>query len=127
MEKEIHLSRLEPELAAALLAGCERLDPRACTGQADIEAMAQRGQCFAATAPDAQAVYVVHVLNGTAWIAAAKGAGPVDWTALLLPIVEAQAKGCAQIAFQTARPGLVRRARRQGYEVGGWILRKKLQ
>ena len=126
MEKEVHLSRLEPAFAAALLAGCEPLDASGRTGPDDIHAMTRRGQCFVATAPDAQAVYVITVENGIAWVNAAKGAGPLDWSALLLPIIEAQAKGCRAVAFQTKRRGLVRRATRQGYKVTGWILNKEL-
>lgn len=127
MEKTLHLSRLEPSLAAALLAGCERLDATGQTTRDDIPRMTQAGQCFVATTDNAQAVYVVRVANGVAWVSACKGAGPVDWSALLLPTIEAQAKGCAAVGFQTARPGLVRKAKRQGYEVAGWIMRKRLQ
>lgn len=126
-QKEISLSRLEPRFAAQLLAGCERLDASGRTGPGAIERMAARGQCFAATAPHAKAVYVVTVENGIAWISACKGAGPVDWSALLLPVIEAQAKGCAAVGFQTARAGLVRKAKKQGYAVTGWILKKELQ
>ena len=126
-QKEIILSRLEPEFAAALLAGCEPLDASGRTGPGDIARMTASGQCFAATAEQAQAVYVVQVKNSVAWISATKGAGPLDWSALLLPIIEAQAQGCAAVAFQTARPGLVRKAARQGYQVAGWILKKALQ
>jgi hypothetical protein len=126
MEK-VFLSRLDPALAAQLLAGCARLDPRGITAERDIPAMAARSQCFAATAGDSQAVYLVRVENGVAWIDAAKGYGPADWTALLLPTIEAQSKGAASVAFQTGRPGLVRRALRQGYAVRGWIVGKDLQ
>lgn len=89
--------------------------------------LASSGQCFAATAEQSQAVYVIQIKNGVAWVAAAKGNGPQDWSAALLPIIEAQAKGCAAVAFQTARPGLVRKAQRQGYAVTGWILKKPIQ
>lgn len=126
-QEKIHLSRLEPRLAAQLLAGMESLDASGRSGPGDIDAMTRRGQCFAATATDSQAVYVVTVENGIAWINATKGAGPVDWSALLLPVIEAQAKGCAAVGFSTMRPGLVRKAKRQGYQVTGWILKKTIQ
>lgn len=93
----------------------------------DMKAMTRAGQCFAATAADSQAVYIVKVKNGVAWIDACKGFGALNWSALLLPIIEAQAKGCASVAFQTARPGLVRQAKKQGYTVTGWILKKSIQ
>lgn len=126
MEKKVHLSRIKPEFAAALLAGCERLDPAGRTGLGDIEALTARGQCFVASALDGQAVYVLDVHNGVAQITACKGSGPVDWSAVLLPTIEAQAKGCKAVTFQTKRRGLVRRAEKQGYRVTGWILTKDL-
>ena len=127
VQKEIYLSRLEPEFAAALLAGSEHLDPSGITTSKDIAGMAERGLCFAATAPAAQAVYIIEVKNGIAWVNAAQGFGPADWAGVLLPIIEAQAKGCHAVAFQTARPGLLRRAEKQGYTVTGWILKKAIQ
>lgn len=127
MEKEIHLSRVDASTAAAILAGCHTLDPAGLTSAQDIAAMTERGHCFAATAPDSQAVYVIKVLNGTAWVDACKGFGPLDWSQTLLPIIEAQAKGCAAVAFQTKRRGLVRQAQKQGYQVAGYIMKKAIQ
>lgn len=128
MEKTLYLSSLEPDLAAALLVGCEHLDPAGRTTARDIPGMTRGGQCYAATSHDgAQVVYVVNVSNGVAWIDAAKGAGPVPWSETLLPIIEAQSKGLRSVGFQTARPGLVRKAERQGYRVAGWIMKKQIQ
>lgn len=126
-QKEIHLSRVDASTAAALLAGCQVLDPSGMTTERDMDAMTERGLCFAATAPDSQAVYVIKVANGVAWVSACKGFGPVDWANTLLPIIEAQAKGCAAVAFQTKRRGLVRQAKKQGYEVAGYIMKKAIQ
>lgn len=127
VQKEIYLSRLEPEFAAALLAGCAHLDPSGTSTEQDTAAMTERGLCFAATSDNAQAVYVLEIKNGIAWVNACKGTGATDWAGVLLPIIEAQAKGCAAVAFQTARPGLVRKAKQQGYSVTGWILKKAIQ
>lgn len=121
------MSRIPPDLAAALLVGCERLDPAGLTTAQDIEHMTARGQCFAATAPGAQVVYVMRVENGRAWVDAMKGAGAVDWIATALPIIEAQAQGLRAVGFQTARRGLVRKAQRQGYRVAGYIMEKTIQ
>lgn len=125
--RQIHLSRLEPQLAAALLAGLERTDPAGISTAHDIERMTREGMAFAATAEQAQAVYVVHIKNGVAWIDAAKGNGTVQWSDVLFKIIEAQAKGCAAIGFQTSRAALVRQAKKQGYAVTGWILKKAIQ
>ena len=110
-----------------MLAGCERLDPSGTTSAQDLDAMAERGQCFAAESGDSSAAYVVRVINGVAWIIAAKGDGTAPWRKLLLPMIEAQAAGCEAVGFQTARKGLVKAAQAQGYEITGWILRKRLQ
>lgn len=127
MEKEIHLSRVDARTAATMLAGCHVLDPAGLTTERDIVGMTERGLCFAATAPDSQAVYVLKVENGTAWVSACKGFGPVEWSNTLLPIIEAQAQGCAAVAFQTKRRGLVRQAQKQGYTVAGYIMKKAIQ
>lgn len=125
--QSLNLSRLEPHLAAQLLAGCERLDPAGLTEAADLERMTREGMCFAASTDTAQAVYVVKIKNGTAWIDACKGTGLVNWSHVLFAVIEAQAKGCAAVGFQTSRAGLVRQAKKQGYAVTGWTLRKTLQ
>lgn len=127
MAQTVHLSRIPADLAAGLLVGCEGLDPAGLTTAQDIPHMAARGQCFAATAPGAQVVYVLRVENGRAWVEACKGAGNVDWAATLLPVIERQAQGLQAVAFQTARRGLVRKAQRQGYRVAGYIMEKALQ
>jgi hypothetical protein len=126
VEKTLCLSRLEPHLAAQLLAGCDQLDPTGTTSAADLRHMTEAGRCFAASSGTSQAVYILKVLNGVAWVDACKGDGPLDWTGTLLPVIEAQAAGCTAVAFQTQRRGLVRRAQRQGYEVAGYILKKAL-
>lgn len=110
-----------------MLAGLERLDPSGTTAPNDLHHLTASGQCFAATADTGQAVYVVKVSNGVAWISAAKGAGPVKWQDVLLPVIERQAKGCDAVAFQTKRRGLVKAAQRQGYEITGWIMKKKIK
>lgn len=124
----VALSRLDPATAARLLAGIEARDPRGIAQSSDVLDTCTRGLCFAATLEGgAQMVYVLNVRNGQAWIAAAKGGGPADLTATLLPVIELQASELDSVAFQTARPGLVRKAQRQGYRVTGWILKKDLR
>lgn len=123
----LQLSALEPHLAAQLLAGCAQLDPCGMLAERDIAGMTASAQCYAATTDAGQAVYLVRVKNGVAWVDAVKGTGRVNWRHVLLPVIEMQAKGCAAVGFQTARPGVVREAQKQGYEITGWIMRKKLQ
>jgi hypothetical protein len=122
------VSQLQPERAAALLAGIEGLDPAGVVTREDLGAIAARGACFLASGDaGSQAVYIVHIDNGVAWIDAARGSGPADWTAVLLAAIERQTAGASSVRFQTARRGLMRRALRQGYTVRGWILGKDMQ
>jgi hypothetical protein len=93
MDQKIHLSRLEPELAAALLVGCERLDPSGMCEAKDLPAMTNAGLSFCATADEGQAVYVLRIKNGVAWVDACKGNGPLDWSSVLLQVIEQQAQG----------------------------------
>lgn len=62
------------------------------------------------------------------WIDAAAGKAPgYDLTAAGLAIVEAQAAGLETVGFLTRRPGLLKKAQRLGYQVDGWILRKRIK
>lgn len=115
---------IAPAAAARALAGMHRLDPRGVMDEADVQDLAERGQCFELGGA-ADAVYVVNVRNGVAWIDALKGTGP-DLVAVVTELLEHQAEGCQALAFQTARPGLVRQAARHGWKVAGWIMRKEL-
>lgn len=129
MEKEIVLNRIAPDWAASLLQGMAQLDPAGLTTVQGIANMAENGQCFAAQRGQDGAVYVLRESNGVAWVSACTGTGTgaTPWSRILLPIIERQAQGCEAVAFQTARSGLVRQAQKQGYEITGWIMKKKLK
>jgi hypothetical protein len=95
-----------------------------------LEALVQGGHCFELTSgAQARAVYILKAKGDQIWIEAAYGAGDVDWTALGLPLIERQARaaGAASIAFETRRPGLVRKSARRGYQVAAYVVRKDLQ
>ncbi len=123
----LQVKEIQPHHAIQRLAGCERFDPRGTATGDDLADIAWGGQCFEATTEKAKAVYVVQVKNGNAWISACKGSGPVKWREVLLPIIEAQATGCNSVGFQTKRKSLVNAAQEQGYEITGWIMKKKLK
>lgn len=61
------------------------------------------------------------------WIQAAGGKAKIDLTDLGLGAIEAQAKAARfeSVGFQTRRKGLVKKAIAHGYEIDGYILRKK--
>jgi hypothetical protein len=123
------LSFLDPDTAAAMLAGVERHDPRGILTRADLRAMCDNTACIAATVDGGgQAVLLVAVRHRQAWIEAAKGHGGADLVRDVLPAVELAAMpACDSVAFRTARRGLVRKAMKQGYQVTGWVMRKALK
>jgi hypothetical protein len=124
----VTVTSIAPRLAASMLAGAERYDPRGVMRADDVQAMCERGLCFAATVNGSQGVYVLHVKNGQAWVQAGAGFGAADLTRAVLPAIELQVAGYAEsVAFQTMRPGLVRKAEALGYRRVGWILKKDLQ
>lgn len=131
VEKTLTVNQITPGLAANLLAGCECLDPSGRTTADNLLAMCQRGTCWAASddTGSASAVWVVQTdeSTGTAWVSACRGTGAVPWAPILLKAIEAQAEGLKSVAFQTARPGLVKTAEGHGWHVAGWIMRKDLK
>lgn len=94
---------------------------------ADLEVMAERGQCFELSGDQASAVYVLTVRNCVCWVDALKGSGTVDLVELVDGVLTAQAEGLQAIALQTKRPGLVKKLQRHGYRVTGWVMRKELK
>ncbi len=86
--------------------------------------MCAAGDCFELSDESGAAVVVVTVRNGIHWIDAAGGGGGRDLAGAIDATLAAA--GARVIGFQTARPGLVRRAKRQGYRVAGYIMRRDL-
>lgn len=61
------------------------------------------------------------------WIQAAGGTGNMNLTRLIIKSAEQLAKGThTSVGFQTRRRGLVKKAQALGYEIDGYIMRKKL-
>jgi hypothetical protein len=61
------------------------------------------------------------------WIQAAGGRSQQDLTKAGFANIEAQAAGLYKsVGFQTRRSGLVKKAQREGYEIDGYIMRKKI-
>jgi hypothetical protein len=96
------------------------------SGMSTPESLAAAGQAFELSAAGGSGVFVVTKKGTRLWIEAAAGAAADDLTAMGLELIEemAQRAECIEVAFQTARPGLVRKANQRGYQVAGWILKK---
>jgi hypothetical protein len=132
--ESLAVSRIDPELAAQLLLGIEHLDPSGNTGPGELLQACLSGQCFGVATSDGQAqgVYVLGIKGDQARIRWARAWGAFDFTRAFLPAIERQCAQLQELAFQTSRPGLVRKATRQGYQVDGrigrgWTLRKRLR
>lgn len=109
------------------LAPCAGLDPRGVATPADL---VRFGEPFELQTDDGEGVFVARIHRGDGpsvlWIDGAAGtskAGLVD-TGLALFEEMARQSGCAAVAFETVRAGLVKLAQQRGYLVAGFILKK---
>lgn len=76
---------------------------------------------------ESQLAYALVANGSELWVQAAGGSGALNLTALILHTTEAQAKGLYKsVGFQTRRKGLVKKAQALGYEIDGYIMRKKI-
>lgn len=71
--------------------------------------------------------FALSAVGSELWVQAAGGSGNRNLTRLILNTAEHLAKGThSSVGFQTRRRGLVKKAQALGYEIDGYILRKKL-
>lgn len=98
------------------------------TGQATPESMAAAGQAFELEAGGGGGVFIVRKIGPQLWIEAGAGRAADDLTQIGLQLIEEMARraGCTEVAFQTARRGLVHKAESMGFEVAGWIIKKRV-
>lgn len=96
------------------------------SGRSTPETLAAAGQAFELSVSNGSAVFVVNKNGGQLWIQAAAGAAADNLTEIGLDLIEEMARqaDCTQVAFQTMRRGLVKKANQRGYEIAGWILKK---
>ncbi len=98
-------------------------------GKYSLDSIMERGQCFVVEGEGGiVAAYVLQAQGPELWVMAAAGAeSGACLTAEMAGQIEARAKahGFASVGFQTKRRGLVRKAEKLGYEVAGYIMRKK--
>lgn len=115
----VHLGRVEPAAAAQAYAAHVHLDPE---GIATPDSLAASGPSFAVQTDSGQTVFTLGAIGGDCWIHAAAGSG-YGMTAPTFAVIEqiAARAGCVSVSFQTMRRGLVRRARRLGYQIAGQI------
>lgn len=92
------------------------------------ETIAASGRGFRLTTAGGEGVFVAEKRGPEMWVHGAASISSKGLTADGLGVIEAMAKqaDCTHVAFQTARPGLVRLARKNGYKVTGFIMEKGL-
>ena len=120
MEK-ISLYPIEPDEAAHVLRAAGGIDPARLHTP---ESIAASGVCFALNTQAGRGVFVAEKRGSQLWI---HGAGSTGSTGMIhdgMAVAEAMAlqAGCDRVAFQTARPGLARIAKKRGYKIKGFIL-----
>lgn len=90
--------------------------------------IAKSGECFRLTADGSEGVFVLQRQGDRLRITGAGAVKSKGLTGTGLQVIEQIAKrsGCQAVDFQTARPGLVRLAKKQGFKVVGFIMEKSV-
>lgn len=98
-------------------------------GIATPESLAAAGEAFEFFAAGGSCRAVVRKNGCQLWIEAASGKAADDLTAIGLELAEevANQAQCQEVAFQTCRAGLMKKATQHGYQVAGWILKKEIR
>lgn len=94
----------------------------------DANEVAQAGQRFVCVQDGVPVLgFVLEIQHKDVYIMAAGSVGKLDFTKIGLAAIEAMAANHDSVSFTTKRPGLVKKAQRHGYEIEGYILRKKIK
>lgn len=113
--------------AAATMRAAGLRAPLACDSPEDIAAF---GKCFQLRTETGVGVFVLRRQGGVLWVdgagARVRGSGLTEDGLALFDHI-ARAAGCTEIAFETNRRGLVRKAEQAGYTVAGYIMKKAVQ
>jgi hypothetical protein len=94
------------------------------------ETIAAYGECFSLEADCGAAVFVIRRKGDVLWLdgaAQTRPGGQLLETGLHLAEEIARQCGAKEIAFETARPGLVRQSKKAGYTVAGYVMKRAVQ
>lgn len=94
-----------------------------------IEPIMRNGQCWKVTENGVITGALVTIEDGRElWVTLAAGRSDADLTEIMAQHLERTAAGrFDSIGFQTERRGLVRKTQRHGFELAGYIVRKRLK
>lgn len=109
-----------------MLAAAGLADP---AGWTTPEGIAAAGEAFSLTVGDQSGVFVLEKRGARMWVSGAGAVKTVNLAEPGLQVIAAAAgrAGCSSVGFQTGRAGLVRRAKKQGFRVVGFIMEKNIK
>lgn len=112
--------------AASAAAAMRRAGLRAPLGCDTPEDIAAYGRCFELRTPEGVGVFVLRVQGAVLWVDGAGARSGEGLTGAGLALFDhiARQAGCEEIAFETTRPGLVRKSKQAGYALAGYIMKK---
>lgn len=122
---QIQVEEVTAEMAAAALARAGVVDPRGDNTPGDI---ARGGSCLRVRTENGDCFIVARVQGETFWMDGAASDRSEGLAPLLGHLAEefARRAGCRRVAFETARPGLVRLARRRGWRFAAFVMEKEV-
>lgn len=90
--------------------------------------IAAGGDCMRMVTRGGSCTFVARREANTLWIDGAASSGGSGFAHIGLELAETTARQvqCTRVAFETARPGLVKLAKRHGYRIAGFIMEKEL-
>lgn len=120
------LSQVSQDAAAQALRAAGLTDP---AQQFTPESLAASGQAFQLTTAGGTGVFVAEKRGTHLWIHGAGGVQTKGLTAAGFEVIEALARqaDCDFVAFETARPGLSRLAKKTGFKVSAMVMKKKVR
>lgn len=113
------------EVRDILAPACGR---KANSGRFTLDEMLAQGQCVKVVqGVDIVAAYVIKADGGELWVLLAAGRADFDLCPVLAALLEQHGQAFDSIGFTTERAGLVKKARREGYQIVRTVMRKKLK
>lgn len=121
--ESLEVSQVSPAQAVAAMRAAGLRAPLDCDTP---EQIAAHGECFRLDGPQGGCVFVLRKKGHVLWIDGAAADRPGSGLlrdGLRLAREIARQVGAKEIAFETARPGLVRQSKKAGLVIAGYVLK----